>query len=98
MINKAKYVLNYTVDEVPEKLEVIVSIEKILPETYVKRMNIFHGVVYINGNKSDKYDLKHSVNALFSVDEIGKIERDNLKKKYVQKESHLDLKMKMLKK
>jgi hypothetical protein len=81
MIFKAKYTLNYLINNKPKTMEVIVSIDKIEPATYIKGMSLFCGSVLVDGIKKEKYDLKTSVNALFSAEKIGQQEKEELIKK-----------------
>lgn len=80
MVLKANYRLTYTVDG--NDRELMVEVELILNEFPLKlRENVYRGIAIVNGQHYDKVDISHSVNALYSAEEIGLKLKGEIKRK-----------------
>lgn len=81
MVFKATYKLTYTVDG--HQQELLVEVELVPQDGLLKPFqNVYRGIAIVNGHYYDKIDISHSVNALYSAEEIGLKLKEELKKKY----------------
>jgi len=80
MVFKAMYKMIYTVDG--NIRELLVEVNLIKNDFPLKpRDNIYKGIAIVNGQYYDKIDLSHTVNALYSAEEIGLNLKNEIKKK-----------------
>lgn len=81
MVFKANYKLTYIVDG--HQRELLVEVELVPNDVPLKPyQNVYRGVAVVDEQYYDKVDISHSVNALFSAEEIGLKLKEELKKKY----------------